>query len=239
MITHIVWTKALRDDLWDTHTEHPGWSTKKLAGEMGLPWKSVDNALFRLKCEREDHWLDNARVGFLDLESTSLHADSGHLLSWGLLTTEGTVYSDLIPRREIMSSAVEPDKRIVASCLRSLHEVDVVVTYNGTRFDFPPLKSRAMVHGLIFPAYGQLLQIDLYFAAKGLLRLTSKRMGNVSRFLGLTKKDSYDISVWNRARRGDTEALQHIYDHNVSDLKITQDLFVALGPYRKWMRRSV
>ena len=96
-----------------------------------------------------------------------------------------------------------------------------------------------MVHGLPFPAYGQLLHIDLYFAAKSLLRLTSKRMGNVSRFLALTDKDNYDISVWNRARRGDEKALKHIYDHNVTDLHITQDLMIAVSPYRKWMRRSV
>mgnify|MGYP001579972227 CR=1 FL=1 len=237
-MTYTRWTTTQEDALWNAHREHPGWSTKKLATELDRPWKSVDNRLYLLKCAREEHWLDAARVGFLDLESTSLHADSGHLLSWGLLATDGTVYSDLITRREIMSAEVEPDKRIVASCLKALYNVDCVVTYNGTRFDMPLLRSRAMVHGLTYPAYGQLLHIDLYFAAKSSLRLTSKRMGNVSRFLGLTEKDSYDITVWNRARRGDTEALQHIYSHNVGDLHITQDLFIALGPYRKWLRRS-
>ena len=235
----IEWTTALENRLWKLHTQHPGWSTKALSDALDLPWKAVDNALYRLKASRQEHWLDHAKVGFLDLESTSLHADSGHLLSWGLLHTDGTIRSDLITRREIMSSAVEPDKRIVASCLKALNEVNVIVTYNGARFDVPLLRSRSMVHGLPFPAYGQLLHIDLYFAAKSLLRLTSKRLGNVSRFLALTDKDNYDISVWNRARRGDEKALKHIYDHNVTDLHITQDLMIAVSPYRKWMRRSV
>ena len=231
--------RGVEDELWELHEDHPGWSTKRLANEMSLPWKAVDNRLYLLKNAREQHWMDHSRIGFLDLESTSLHADSGHLLSWGLLMTDGAVYSDLITRREIMSAAVEPDRRIVQSCLRSLKHADVIVTYNGTRFDVPLLRSRSLVHDLNFPAYGQLLHIDLYFAAKRLLRLTSKRMGNVSRFLQLTDKDFYDISVWNRARRGDVESLNHIYQHNVSDLLITQDLLVTLGPYQKWMRRSV
>lgn len=235
----IKWTKALQDDLWDTHEEHPGWSTKKLAGEMGLPWKAVDNALFRLRCERQDHWLDNARVGFFDIESTDLKANVGFMLSWGLLATDGTTYSDCITRREIMGAAMEPDKRVMQSCLKALHEVDVLVTYFGTGFDLPFLRTRAMVHGLLFPAYGQLLHIDLYYAVKSLMRLTNKRMGTVTEFLGMAPKDHYDVRVWNKARRGDEEALGHIHSHNLSDLTITQDLFISLGPYKKWLRRSI
>ena len=229
----------MRRDLWELHEDHPGWSTKKLAQEMGQHWKAIDNALYRLKAEREEHWLDHARVGFFDIESTDLKANVGFLLCWGLLTTDGTVYSDRISRREIMGSSIEPDRRITASALRALREVDVIVTYNGIHFDVPFLRTRALAHGLRFPAYGQLLHIDLYFAVKSLVRTTNKRMGTITEFLGMTPKDHYDVRVWNSARRGDNTSLQHIYDHNISDLHITQDLLIALGPYKKWLRRSI
>lgn len=237
--TIIVWTEGLQEDLWDLHVEHPGWSTRKLAEEMGLPWKAVENCLYRLKCVREDHWLDNAKVGFFDIESTDLKANVGFMLCWGLLHTDGTVVSDVITRREIMSTAIEPDKRVVASCLKAIEGVDVLVTYNGERFDIPFLRSRAMVHGLRFPAYGQKQHIDLYWATRRLTKLTNNRMGTLSAFLGGTDKDSYDVRVWNRARRGDGEALGHIYSHNISDLQITQERFIALGPYMKWTRKSI
>jgi len=239
MLTHIRWNKKLSDDLWALHEEHPGWSTKKLADEMGLPWKAVDNALYRLKCILQEHWLDHARVGFFDIESTDLKANVGYILCWGLLHTDGTVMSDVVTRQAIRGSQIEPDRAVVASCLQALKSVDVVVTYNGTRFDLPFLRSRALVHGLSFPAYGQLLHIDLYWYTRQLLKLTNNRMGTASSFLGGTDKDSYDVRVWNRARRGDPEALEHIYSHNISDLHITQERFIALGPYARWTRRSV
>src|SRR3990167_534335 len=171
----IEWTTALENRLWKLHTQHPGWSTKALSDALDLPWKAVDNALYRLKAVRQEHWLDSARVGFLDIETTDLKANVGYMICWGLLLTDGTILSDLITRREIMGAEIEPDKRVVASCLKALKQVDVVVGYNSTLFDVPFLRTRAMVHGLNFPAYGQLCGIDLYFAAKSLLRTTNKR----------------------------------------------------------------
>ena len=237
--TRITWTKALKDDLWDLHEDNRGWSTRKLADEMGLPWKAVDNALYALKTEREEHWLDHARVGFFDIETTDLRANRGFMLCWGLMATDGTIYSDCIRSAEIHSKAIEPDKRIVASCLRAFDNFDLLATYNGTRFDVPFLRSRALVHGLKFPAYGQKLHTDLYYATRSLVKLTNNRMGTLSAFLGGSDKDSYDIRIWNQAARGDGDAIEKIYRHNISDLHITQERFLALGPYKKWMRRSL
>lgn len=230
---------GLEDELWELHEDHPGWSTKRLAEEMALPWKAVDNHLYLLKNAREQHWLDHCRIGFLDIETTDLKANVGFMICWGLLLPDGTVLSDLITRREVMGPAIEPDRRVVASCLKALKSVDCIIGYNSSIFDIPFLRTRALAHGLSFPAYGQLLQLDLYFAAKSLLRTTNKRLGTISEFLGLTDKDSYSIRRWNMARRGDEQALKDIFSHNISDLHITEDLFIALGPFRKWLRKSV
>src|SRR3990167_2204902 len=235
----IEWTTALENRLWKLHTQHPGWSTKALSDALDLPWKAVDNALYRLKAARQEHWLDNARVGFLDIETSDLNANIGWMISYGLLTTSDKVYADLITRREIMGTDIEPDRRVVASCLKALNNVDVVVTYNGTNFDLKFLRARALRHGLLFPAYVQLLHIDLYFAAKSLLRLTNKRMGTVTEFLEMAEKDHYSVDRWNRARRGDPKALDDILAHNIADLNVTRDLFISLAPYKKWIRRSI
>ena len=240
MLTRIRWTKAMQEDLLELRADHPGWSTRKLSEEMGLPWKAVDNALYRYNAYPPEHWVDHVRTGFFDIETTDLRANRGFMLCWGILATDGTIYSDCIRPSEIRSPNIEPDKRVVKSCLDAIEgHFDLLVTYNGTNFDVPFLRSRALVHGLLFPAYGQKLHVDMYYATKALLKLTNNRMGTASAFLGGSDKDSYDIRVWNQAARGDAEAIGHIYSHNLSDLHITQERFVALGPYRKWMRKSI
>jgi len=230
----------LENRLWDMHMEHPGWSTKQLAKKMDLPWKAVDNALYRLKATRQEHWLDHVRTGFLDIETTDLKANVGFMLSWGLLLTDGTIYGDSITRREIMSDTLEPDRRVLKSCMDAIKKhIDVAVTFNGDRFDIPFLRSRTLKHGMWFPGYGEKLHIDLYHQARRQLRTTNKRLGTISEFLEISPKDHYEVEVWNRARRGNPEALRHIYDHCIADLHITQDLLIAIGPYAKWMRRSM
>lgn len=234
----IKWTKALEDDLWDLHCEHPGKPARWLADEMGLPWKAVDNRLYKLRCEREEKWLEHAKIGCFDIESSDLKANVGHLISWALYLPDGEVQHDLI-RREEMAKLYPPDRRIVASAVKAIEQMDLLVTYYGTGFDIPFLRSRALEHGIHFPVYGAILHVDLYYAQRSLLKLSNGRMGTVGQFLGTEDKDHYDVRVWNRARAGNAEALQHILEHNISDVKITSEIFMALAPYRKWTRRSI
>lgn len=240
MASTIKWTGRLEDDLWERHLARPGRSTKKLAQDMDLPFKAVDNALYRLKATRQEHWMDQARLGFFDIETSNLYANVGYMLSWGLMLTDGTIFGDSITRREIMSDALEPDYRVVKSCMDTIKKnVDCVVTFNGDRFDLPFLWSRTQKLGIWYPGYGEKLHLDLYWQARKHFRTTNKRLGTLSEFLEMAPKDHYDVTVWNRARRGSEAALQHIYDHCIADLHITQDLLIALGPYAKWTRRSM
>ena len=238
MITRITWTKALDDDLWDLHEENKGWSSARLAEEMGLPWKPVDNRLYKLKLVRNPHWLESSRIGCFDIESASLDANAGgYLLSWAMLLPDGESQSALITKAEIFNGKL--DKRLVKQAVAAIKSVDVVCTYFGTGFDIPFLRARALYWGFHFPAYGQISHLDLFYAARSLLKLSNRRMGTVTSFLGMTEKDHYDVSVWNRARLGEPEALDAVLRHNIEVVKITQDLLITLAPYRKWTRQSI
>ena len=231
------WSLALKNELWELHEENPGWSTRKLAEEMGLPFGPVDNALYKLKCERKETWLQSARLGFFDIEAGDLNANVGYMLSWALLMPDDTVKSDVITKKEIFSGVM--DKRIVRSALRAIQDIDVLVTFYGTGFDVPYLRARALVHGLPYPGYGQILHLDVFYMARRLLKLSNRRMGTAASFLGLEEKDFYDVSVWNKARLGDKEALGHILSHNEGDVRITKQLWMVLAPYIKGIRKSI
>ena len=238
-MARIQWTKAKEDQLWLMHTEHPGWSTAKLALWFKYPWKAVDSKLYSLKVQRQEHWLDASGTGFLDIEAGNLKANVGYFLSWALLMPDGSVKWDVTTKREIFR--YEPDKRITASLIKAMRQCDTIVTFFGKGFDLPFARGRALYWGHNFPAYGELFHIDLFDFNKRLLGKTLTRLSldASTTFLGIAGKTHYDVGLWGLGRLGQPTALDLIVQHNVADVEILRDLFIALGPYAKWQRQSI
>jgi len=100
-------------------------------------------------------------------------------------------------------------------------------------FDLPFLRTRALISGIPFPEYGAILHKDMYFAARGKLSLSSKRLENVCRVLfGKTEKTRIDSAHWTRALMGAPDALEYIADHcrkDVIELERVYDTMLNFG----------
>lgn len=81
-------------------------------------------------------------VGYFDIETSDFKANTGYLISYALKEKgkEKVLYNE-ITQKEIISK--EFDKRLVRECLRDLEKVNILVTYYGTGFDLPFLRTRA------------------------------------------------------------------------------------------------
>jgi len=94
---------------------------------------------FRMGLIKYDWWT-NKRIAYLDIETSDLKADFGIVLSWCLkFKNEKFIYSDVITKKDIENRTF--DKRIIESLLKELEKVDIVVTYYGTNFDIPFLRT--------------------------------------------------------------------------------------------------
>lgn len=186
-------------------------------------------------------WYRNAdyRIGHLDIETSNLQANAGFMLAWSIkVTGERGVRSDCIKGREIRDAQTF-DKRLCVNLLKALSDLDVVTTYWGTGFDIPFIRTRCLGWGLAFPKYGTISHMDMFYAARSLLKLHRRSLDAACAYFGIKGKTHLDMEVWFKARVGHEPSLEYVLDHNRSDVLILEKLWLKLEPYRKWTRRSL
>lgn len=176
------------------------------------------------------------RVGSVDLEMSNLNADFGFLLC-------GAVKEVGVSKPHVLSIDQSPqyqerkwdDSWLCAKLRELLLEFDLIVTWNGARFDIPFLNSRLVKHGLA--PLPRRLHKDLLYTSRYSLKLHSNRLEAVQEFLGLkVRKTSISGEFWNRAVTGDTEALKYIVNHCVLDVIVLEEVFSRLKQFIREVR---
>jgi len=176
--------------------------------------------------------------GFLDIEVSNLHADFGIVLSYAIkVENKRKIYAGVITKEELTNGTL--DKRVVQECIRDMMKFDEIITYNGTRFDLPYLRSRALHWGLEFPKYGYIKHKDAYYMVRNRLRLHRNKLEDACRLLGIKGKTHLDGTQWVKALTGDKKALKYVLDHNKKDVIILEELYHRLRDYVKEVRRSI
>lgn len=188
---------------------------------------------------KKARWYDDTdlKIGFLDIETTDFKANRGFMLSWAIKYRNGKTVYDLLTREDILS--LEFDKRIVSTLVNELKNVDIIVTYYGTGFDIPFVRTRALFWKYKFPVHGEKYHFDMYYRVAHLLKLTRNSLDAATTFLGIEGKTHFDIAIWNKAAYGDEKCLASILDHNVQDVQILEQLFDKLEEFSKWTKRSL
>ena len=180
---------------------------------------------------------EDYRIGILDIETDSLKADFGMVLSWCIKDKDGDTTFDVITRQEIFD--FEFDKRIVQSLVTQMKKYNVLIGYYSTKFDIPFIRTRAMKFGILFPEFQEVWHWDLYYAVRNKMKLSRNSLDSATHFLGIEGKTHLDYGVWLRGKYGDPAALAEILEHNKYDVEITEKLFDKLFPYAQWTKRSV
>jgi uncharacterized protein YprB with RNaseH-like and TPR domain len=186
----------------------------------------------------EPHWTEAENLAFFDLETSHLKANIGILLSWAFKLRGGGVVYDVITKKDIMSGVM--DRRIVKSFMAAIKPLDVLIGYYSTKFDVPFIRTRALMLGIPFPAFGQQFHHDVYYSAKWKLDLHSNRLDAVSHALGCkNEKTPLDISIWQKAQYGDPKCLAYIVEHNKADVRVLEEVFEKLMPFIQMKRKSL
>lgn len=168
--------------------------------------------------------------GYLDIESTGFNANIDVMLSWCIKGRDNKkVEGAVITREELMSD--NQDARIVELLVEEMNKYDVLVTYYGTKFDIPFIRTRALYHGTYFPMYRQKSHKDLYYVVKSKLKLHRSSLMAATEFFGIEGKTRVLPKHWQKARFGDPKSLQYVYKHNVADVVILEKLHKKIEEY--------
>lgn len=192
---------------------------------------------FRKGLIKYDWWTDK-KIAYLDIETSDLKADFGIILTWCLkFRNDKKIYSGVITKKDIDNRTF--DKRIIKELLDLLKDVDVIVTYYGTNFDIPFLRTRAEKWRLWFPKFGDIYHWDLYYKVKRLFKTHRKNLATITHFLGIDGKTPIETDMWFEAQYGDKKALKEVLVHNEYDVIILEKLHDRIEDYTRWEKRSL
>ena len=177
-------------------------------------------------------------IGIFDIETTGLKANWSHMLCWCMKEhNKDAIHNDLITRREARD---KNDKRIIKSAVDEIKKYDRICGYYSSRFDIPYLRSRALYHGIEFPAYRDIYHTDVYYIARAKFALHSNRLAAVCEYFGIPAKEHrMTPNLWQRAGAGQEEALQIILLHCKEDVESTDTVFNLLLRHMMIAKRSV
>ncbi len=123
-------------------------------------------------------------------------------------------------------------KQMVRKIHKLLDEADVVVHYNGTKFDIPTLNKEFLMMGFSPPSPYK--QVDLLRVARNQFRFPSNKLDYVAQALGLGKKTSHKgHELWLQCMNRDTEAWETMEEYNKNDVILLEQVYYALLPWIK------
>jgi len=121
---------------------------------------------------------------------------------------------------------------MIRSAHALLNEADVVVHYNGTKFDIPTLQGEMALMGLSPP--DPFKELDLLKTARRRFRLASNKLDYVSQHLGLGSKVKHmGMDLWRDCMDGCPKAWRIMKRYNVQDVRLLEDLYNTLLPWIK------
>ncbi len=124
------------------------------------------------------------------------------------------------------------DKDLTRAVMEHLTEkADVIVTWYGSRHDMKYMNGKAMMHDL--PVCKYVKHIDLYDTAKCNMSLSSNRLGNIARTLGVAPKGDISPDKWDRTRNGHYPSLMEIGYYNIQDVVTLKEVADKLRPLIK------
>jgi DNA polymerase elongation subunit (family B) len=111
-----------------------------------------------------------------------------------------------------------------------LTEADIVVHYNGKRFDIPHLNREFLEAGLEPPA--PYVQVDLYQTAKSKFRFPSNKLDYIAQTLNIGAKTSHaGHQLWLDCLAGKQKAWKTMKEYNIHDVELTERLYDKLLPW--------
>jgi hypothetical protein len=152
--------------------------------------------------------------------------------SWRRLPSLLCFAANWYGRRDVMFSSVWADGRegMAQAAWDMLDKADVIVTFNGKRFDLPHLKGEFATLGMPPPSPWR--NVDLYQIARPLFGYESKSLAHLCLRLGVPgKRGRYDLAQAEAAVSGDIRAQAALTRYNKADVRATKAAYDAMRPW--------
>ena len=172
------------------------------------------------------------KILIFDIESTNLTANFGFMLCFGY-KWRGQKKVHVPTIRDFPGKNVVDDSGLVAHVREIINSADLLISYNGRRFDIPFIDTRCLAHRL--EPLAPIPHVDVYMdIARSRLRLHSKRLAAVQEFLETDdNKTPISYKDWVLAASGDKKALKEVRRHCYYDITTLEEVYDRLAPLHR------
>ena len=221
-----------------------GLSGRKIARQIGKAKSSVNDMLKAYRegtLELSQPEPKKLNILYFDLESSLMgtltfglwnqNISGNRITKHSHLLSNSWAFNDELPQGVRLTPedvAEGNDLLVVVDTIRAIEKADLIISFNGKKFDVPLLKTRALLHGLPpikFPPH-----LDLMQEAKRNFRFPSNSMQNISLYLGEHGKlATSGRNLWERCYNHSNyddcnDALAQMLEYGLRDIDATRDL---------------
>lgn len=174
------------------------------------------------------------KTAFFDIEATGLKADFGTMLSSCILdadaprtmkSVKGILWN---PKKHGLT-----DKLVIDKTVKLLKPYDLIVTWYGTWYDIPFLRTRCLMENIPF-IDARVFHIDLWQTARKKLCFSRNSLDNASEVMRTKfKKSDIEKRTWALAGKGHKPSLEYVFHHNI------KDVLVLANVYQKMVREVI
>lgn len=231
------------------HTTDLSW--RKIAKELGVPKSTVSDYLRKAT---KEGYLDDVntkpKILLFDIETSMI---VGYV--WGMFKQNLSLAqikedwyticwsAQWLGEEEILNDSVHlhgkapfrnHEEIVVRNLWKLLDEADVVVAYNGKKFDRKKINTKFLEYGLNEPSPYKV--VDPMLIIKGNFAMTSNKMDWVARYTqDLEHKDATNIQLWIDCMEGSVEASEYMLKYCDQDIAVLKNVYLAV---RGWDKTS-
>jgi hypothetical protein len=111
-----------------------------------------------------------------------------------------------------------------------LEQADVLVTYNGERFDYPHFVTEFILAGVSPPPPPS--HVDLYKFFRNKTRFFSNKLEHIASMLHIGHKMEHEgFGLWKKVMAGDEQAQAKMKKYCVHDCRLTEGVYKRVRPY--------
>jgi hypothetical protein len=118
---------------------------------------------------------------------------------------------------------------VIKSIYALINEADIIIHYNGKRFDIPVLNREFLLAKLLPPS--PFKQIDLYQTVKKKFRFVSNKLAHITEQLGFAGKIHTTHKLWLDCMNGDEKAWKDMEKYNKRDVTELEKLYKRILPW--------
>ena len=137
-----------------------------------------------------------------------------------------------LDNKKMLFSSIQKDgeQAMVKKVWDLLDDADIVIHFNGSKYDIPKLNNEFLRWKMGPPA--PFLEIDLYRTAKGRFKLLSNSMAYVAKVLGIKGKHHHKgMELWTDCMAGNMTAWREMEKYNKQDVRMLVDIYKRLLPW--------